>query len=50
MKSFTSLLQKNSLDAVPGPPVRNCGSRSRPGSNGPTTDDDAAADKRHSAG
>lgn len=46
MESFFALLQKNVLDRRSWPPAKTCGSRSRPGSNGPTT---AAEDKPRSA-
>ena len=46
MESFFSLLQHNVLDAATGPPATSCASRSSPGSNAPTTADDA---KPHSA-
>ena len=46
MECFFCLLQKNVLNRRPGPPARSSGSRSSPGSNGPTT---AAAGKTPSA-
>jgi hypothetical protein len=39
MESFFSLLQKNVLTANAGGPDKNCGWRSSPGSNAPTTAD-----------
>jgi putative transposase len=39
MESFFALLQKNVSTASTGPVARSCGSRSSPGSNGPTTAD-----------
>ncbi len=41
MESFFALLQKTSWTAAAGPPRPNCGSRSSPGSNAPTTADAA---------
>ena len=40
MESFFALLQKTSWTADPGAAVRNCASRSSPGSSGPTTGGD----------
>ena len=44
MESFFALLQKNVLDRHSWPLAKSCGSRSSPGSHGPTTAD-ADADK-----
>jgi hypothetical protein len=49
MESFFSLLQKNVLTANAGRPEKNCGWRSSPGSNAPTTAD-AVPDRRPGAG